>query len=169
MHSHGERAQILALRIFPKSCGLWGLAQILALPLCVGNLPVLSRSPSQSSQRRSCTGCEHAESKAAMAGGITPPFEHLLTMALLWRTWAPSEYTPVCGPHHTPSPFSLSLHSQPQSSPRVCLLKPEFQYPAPAHTSRWVFQAGECSKVAWTICTGLSLFCQLQPGYCTLL
>lgn len=36
------------------------------------------------------------------------------------------------------------------SSPQVCPLKPELQYTAPAHTSRWVSQAGRCREVART-------------------
>ena len=36
------------------------------------------------------------------------------------------------------------------SSPQVCPLKPELQYMVPAHTSRWVSQAGGCREVART-------------------
>ena len=62
-----------------------------------------------------------------------------------------------------------AICAQPESSPWVCPLKPEFQHPATAHTSRRVSSAGKCSKVAQTICAGLSLFCLLQAGCCTLL
>lgn len=44
--------------------------------------------------------------------------------------------------------FRLSLHSQTESSPWVCLLRPEFQHPSAAHKSRCASGAGECSEVA---------------------
>lgn len=60
--------------------------------------------------------------------------------------------------------FRLFLHSQTESSPWVCLLRPEFQHPAAVHKSRCASGAGECSEVAKTFCAGLCLFC-----CCTLL
>lgn len=72
----------------------------------------------------------------------------------------------VCSLGHT---LPSSGFSQPQSSLRVCPLKPGFQYPAPAHTNRLLSQAGECRKVARSLCSGLCLFCLLQDGCCTLL
>ena len=71
------------------------------------------------------------------------------------------------GPHFRP--FGLSPCSHAESSPWVCLLKPEFQHPAAVHTSRCMSLAGECSKVATTLCTDLSPFCLTQAGCCTLL
>lgn len=72
----------------------------------------------------------------------------------------------VCSLGHTLPPSGFS---QPQSSLCVCPLKPGFQHPAPAHTNRLLSQAGECRKVARSLCSGLSLFCLLQDGCCTLL
>ena len=68
----------------------------------------------------------------------------------MW-TWVPSSLSPGCSPEHS------AVCMQPtHSSPQVCPLKPELQYTAPAHTSRWVFQAGGCREVArtfsWSLC-----------------
>ena len=90
-------------------------------------------------------------------------------MGLQWQTQAPSSAHPWLwlGPHS--SPFRLSPCSHPQSAPQVCPLKPEFQHPAPAHTSRHASWARECMELARTFCAGLSLFCMPRAGYCTLL
>ena len=77
-------------------------------------------------------------------------------------------HPPVVAILHS-SPFRLSPCNQPHSFPQVCHLKPEFQCPAPACTSRHVSQAGECGRVARTICAGLFPFCLSQTGCCTLL
>lgn len=87
--------------------------------------------------------------------------------------------------YHSPVPhtsyFGLFLCIQPQSSPQVCPLKPEFQHPAnpsthpltsalhPHTLADTLSQAEQCSQVTWTLCAGLSLFCLLQSGYCILL
>ena len=78
----------------------------------------------------------------------TPHLTHPLTMGLLWQTRAPSCVHSWLWPRLNYSLFRLSICNRPQSSPWVCLLKHEFQHPAPACTIRCVSQAGECSEVA---------------------
>ena len=102
--------------------------------------------------------------------GPTPP----LCMHLQWGFYDGPGLglcTPlVVGPHF--SPFRLFLHRQLQFFPRVCPLKPKFQYPLPAHTSRHESWAEECREVARSLCAGLSLFslfCLPQSSCCALL
>ena len=90
-------------------------------------------------------------------------------MGIQWRTWAPYFVHPWLRLGSHSNPFRLSLCSQPQSSPWVCPLKPVFQHPAPACTSRCESWGGECREVARTLCAGLSLFSLLQADCCTLL
>ena len=90
---------------------------------------------------------------------ISSPFTHALTVGLLWQTQAPSYTHSQLQPGPHSSRFMLSLLRQHQSSPRVCLLKLEFQHPAPRCTSRWASQDGECSEVARTGCAGLCSAC----------
>lgn len=61
----------------------------------------------------------------------------------------------VCSLGHT---LPSSGFSQPQLSLCVCPLKSKFQHSVPAHTNRLLAQAGECRKVAWSLCSGLCLF-----------
>ena len=92
---------------------------------------------------------------------------HTLIMGFLWQIHTLSLWqihTLSCvdpqlqpGPHARP--FGLSLHSQTETSPQVCLLKLEFQHLTAAHTNRSKSQAGECGDVAWTISVHPSLPC----------
>ena len=114
---------------------IWDTARISALPPPGGNLPVLESS--QNLWRQTHTLCEQAK-----------------RMGLLW--WAPPlpwgwvdcgvlvvdlgsvAHTPS-REYHSPVPhtsyFGLFLCIQPQSSPQVCPLKPEFQHPATPHST----------------------------------
>ena len=85
-----------------------------------------------------------------MAGSPLPSTLLDKGSSLLWRARAFSMYTTGCSPYHTPAP-SGCLCSQPQCSPQVCPLKPEFQHPAPARTSGCASQAEERRAVAWLI------------------
>ena len=103
-----------------------------------------------------------------LSWGPTSPFACMLTMGLLKWTWALScTHSQLWTGQHS-SPFRLSPCSQPQSSPQVCPLKPEFQHPAPTCTIRYMSPSGEYSKVARIVCVGLALFCLPQASCCTL-
>ena len=65
---------------------------------------------------------------------------------------APFCANPWLWPRPCSSPFGLSLHSQSQSSPQVCLLKPMFQHLGPMHTTKACFQLESTAR--WL---GLSL------------
>ena len=98
----------------------------------------------------------------------------MLIMRLLWQTHVPPflcwhgilmedthsirHVPPVAAQLHS-SPYELCLCNQPESSPYVCPLIPQFQHPTTAHTSRRTSQAGMCGVVARTVYTGLSLPC----------
>ena len=102
--------------------------------------------------------CEHADSEAATAG--PQPSLCVLTMGLLWQTHAPSCVHSQSQPGSHSRPFGMSPHSQTVSSPWVCPLKPEFQHPVTAHTSRHASWAQKCGNMARTICVGVSLPCR---------
>ena len=103
-----------------------------------------------------------------LSWGPTSPFACMLTMGLLKWTWALScTHSQLWTGQHS-SPFRLSPCSQPQSSPQVCPLKPEFQHPAPTCTIRYMSPSGEYSEVARIVCVGLALFCLPQASCCTL-
>ena len=69
-----------------------------------------------------------------------------LTVGLLWQTQAQSCVHLLLQPKAYSTPFRLSLHSESQSFPQVCPLKPKFQHLAPMPTSRhasgWGVQQG---------------------------
>lgn len=96
-----------------------------------------------------------------------PPLlsEHWLTMRLQWWTWAPSCTQPWLHLGHHSSSFCLSLCMQPEFSPWICPLNPEFQYPDPVCTRRYWSQAVESKGVARTLCAG---FCLLPDTICLL-
>lgn len=70
---------------------------------------------------------EHTKREASVVGSGPPLCVHVSSRALM-VVWVPSPEHPWV--HILLRPFSLSLHSQPQSSPQVCPLKPEFKHPA---------------------------------------
>ena len=146
--------------LLPKLCGPWDSAMISAQPLCVGH-PLAPASGAHGG------GSWHVHSqsplrwrmvcKEAAVVGCTPPFTCDLTVALHFcgRPWF-LPCTPLVATILCSSPFRLSPCSQPQSSPWVCPLNPEFQHPAPALT-RWMhIWCWEHRRVVQTICAGLS-------------
>ena len=90
--------------------------------------------------------------------------------SFLWRPRLLPQAFPVpgCGLPRS-HPYRLFLHSQQQSSTRVCSPNPTFQPPAPIHTSRPTLQAGVRGAVAHTIRVGLTLSCLPPTSCCTLL
>ena len=108
-----------------------------------------------------------SQSAAAMAGPRLSLGVHINSGASVTDLYSVL-HTSHCSLDHTQA-SSGCLCSQPQSSPQVCLLKPRFSAPVPTHSSRYVFWAAECSKVARTKCVGLSLSlsCLLQANCCT--
>lgn len=92
------------------------------------------------------------------------PAINMLKMELLWWTSALSCTHQQCWPRSHSRPLRLSLQSQTVSTPQVPLLKPEFQQPATACTSRYTFQAGKCDNVT-AISAGLSLPCLLASQH----
>ena len=63
-------------------------------------------------------------------------------------------------------PFSLSLHIQQLSSPRVHCPNPIFQHAAPLCTRRHMAQAGVHGAAAWTVSTDLTLSCLPLTSCC---
>lgn len=95
-----------------------------------------------------------AKSEAAVAGSVHP-FVYPLTMMLsFYGRPRLLLHVPGLWPIPHSSPVRQSLHSQPQYSSWVCPLK-LVSSSSPPHISRHVSQAGECSKVAQTTCSGL--------------
>ena len=101
--------------------------------------------------------CEHPDNEAVMVDPC--PSLPVLKMGLLWQTHTLSCTHPHLRLRSYFRPLGLSLHSQTESSPWVCPLKPEGQHPVTVHTSRCAFQAGQCGDMARIIYAGLSLPC----------
>lgn len=67
---------------------------------------------------------------------------------------APFCTNPWLWPRPRSSPFGLFLHSQSQSSPQVCLLKPMFQHLGPMHTTKACFQLESGKQGGWDCLCG---------------
>ena len=149
------------------SCALLSLwehrysAQISALPSLVGNQSVLVHpkahsgraTPTVSTLRMKMPWQSHA-----------PPFMHMLTMRLLWKTQSPFCAQPSCGPDHSPGPSNCLCIAKLSLFPRSVHWNP-----ATVHTTRHASQAGKGNDVARAVYDGLSLPCMSQAGSCTLL
>ena len=132
--------------------GLWVCPQVVGKPLLL--VPVVAGA------RVRGRGCSGGRARRALLNHGA---------SFLWRPRLLPQAFPVPGCGLPCShPYTLFLHSQRQSSTRVCSPNPTFQPPAPIHTSRPTLQAGVHGAVAHTIRVGLTLSC-LPPTSCCML
>ena len=130
-----------------------------------------------SSLRQCSAVCGHTE----QGGPFLTPFPQMQVYPAsvhLWKQWSlTSPSGPDFFPYFLPAscvtltPFSLSSHNKPQSSPWGLTSKAPASAPSPNLTrpvSRQMSQAGECWS-APILCAGISLLFPPHTCYCTLL